>query len=84
MVIDMVRLLFLTHDSIFSSLDEEEELLVARLSHQNTPQYCYSLPYLLSAILFRFFTLHIAQLFMHISQIVRKQISGTKRNERNT
>lgn len=87
MVIDMVRLLFSTHDSIFSSLNhEEEELLpVARLSQHDTPQYFYSSPNLLSALLFRFFfALHYAQLFMHISQIVRKQMNSTKRNERNT
>lgn len=56
MVIDMVRLLFSTHDSIFSSLNQEEELLpVARLSQHDTPQYFYSSPNLLSALPFRFF-----------------------------
>lgn len=83
MVIDMVRLLFSTHDSIFSSLNQEEELLpVARLSQHDTPQYFYSSPNLLSALPFHFFfALHYAQLFMHISQIVRKQMNSTKRNE---
>lgn len=83
MVIDMVRLLFSTHDSIFSSLNQEEELLpVARFSQHDTPQYFYSSPNLLSALLFRFFfALDYAQLFMHISQIVRKQMNSTKRNE---
>lgn len=33
---------------------------------------------------FVFFALHYAQLFMHISQIVRKQMNSTKRNEWNT
>lgn len=83
MVIDMVRLLFSTHDSIFSSLNQEEELLpVARLSQHDTPQYFYSSPNLLPSLLFRFFfALDYAQLFMHISQIVRKQMNSTKRNE---
>lgn len=56
------------------------------LAYHNTTLPNTSIPRRTCSLLysFVFFALHYAQLFMHISQIVRKQMNSTKRNERNT